>query len=216
LPNNILQELYNKNPRFTKKNGLAPFILKRGLDKTDVLKAFGMDANGDLMVTVDASGRGRESKTLQGMINLMARLSANQLIREYGDVTAQEKQDIAAGKADIMFSKKLVPENIKDGIIQALVSEKIRNDFGSTNKDVIFRIGARVILADDLNYDFLRRIILTETKNTLGAKQRRAFELKLFGIVATRYFSLKKFFQSTEIYMSMSNKKLGLLYLKVY
>ncbi len=105
LPNNILQELYNKNPRFTKKNGLAPFILKRGLDKTDVLRAFGMDANGDLMVTVDASGRGRESKTLQGMINLMARLSANQLIREYGDVTVQEKQDIAAGKADIMFSK---------------------------------------------------------------------------------------------------------------
>ena len=180
LPNNILQELYNKNPRFTKKNGLAPFILKRGLDKTDVLKAFGMDANGDLMVTVDASGRGRESKTLQGMINLMARLSANQLIREYGDVTAQEKQDIAAGKADIMFSKTLVPTKQKADIVSALDSEAVKSVFGSTNKDVFESMASKIRNTSGLNYDKLRKIILEATKNTLSIRQRRAFERTLF------------------------------------
>ena len=180
LPNNILQELYNKNPRFTKKNGLAPFILKRGLDKTDVLKAFGMDANGDLMVTVDASGRGRESKTLQGMINLMARLSANQLIREYGDVTAQEKQDIAAGKADIMFSKAIVPTKEKADIVSALDSEAVKSVFGSTNKDAFESMASKIRNTPDLNYDKLRKIILEATKNTLSTRQRRAFERVLF------------------------------------
>ena len=180
LPNNILQELYNKNPRFTKKNGLAPFILKRGLDKTDVLKAFGMDANGDLMVTVDASGRGRESKTLQGMINLMARLSANQLIREYGDVTVQEKQDIAAGKADIMFSKALVPTKEKADIVSALDSEAVKSVFGSTNKDVFESMASKIGDTPDLNYDKLRKIILESTKNTLSTRQRRTFERVLF------------------------------------
>ena len=180
LPNNILQELYNKNPRFTKKNGLAPFILKRGLDKTDVLKAFGMDANGDLMVTVDASGRGRESKTLQGMINLMARLSANQLIREYGDVTAQEKQDIAAGKADIMFSKKLVSTKEKGDIVSALDTEAVKSIFGSTNKDAFELMASKIRNTPDINYDKLRKIILEATKNTLSTRQRRAFERVLF------------------------------------
>ena len=180
LPNNILQELYNKNPRFTKKNGLAPFILKRGLYKTDVLKAFGMDANGDLMVTVDASGRGRESKTLQGMINLMARLSANQLIREYGDVTAQEKQDIAAGKADIMFSKKLVSTKEKSDIVSALDTEAVKSIFGSTNKDAFELMASKIRNTPDINYDKLKKIILEATKNTLSTRQRRAFERVLF------------------------------------
>jgi len=112
LPNNLLKAFYTReSQRRTEAQGLYEFKLNKNITKEDFLKAFGIDIEGK---PIDGIGpRNPEGQTIKTFANLFGKLVSNVEIRRLmlqhgGDPNFI--QDIAAGKSESMFSKKVMRE----------------------------------------------------------------------------------------------------------
>ena len=107
VANSILKRLYDKNPRIKKGAGLSPWSIKPGLTNQDVLDAIGRPKREDGR-KIQINPRSPEGQVIKGILNLVDRNIANELARTVeSDLTLEQKQDIAAGKSDVMFSKNV-------------------------------------------------------------------------------------------------------------
>ena len=105
VANSILKRLYNKNTRIKKGAGLSPWSLKKGLTNQDILDAIGRPKREDDR-KIQINPRSPEGQVIKGILNLVDRNIANELARTVeSDLTLEQKQDVAAGKSDVMFSK---------------------------------------------------------------------------------------------------------------
>ena len=107
LPNKVLKKLYNKNPRITKKEGLSPYTLKPNLKNQDILDAIGRFKRADGK-KFQINPRTPEAVAMQGLLNIVERNISNELVRTVpSNLTLEQKQDVAAGKSNLMFSKSV-------------------------------------------------------------------------------------------------------------
>ena len=102
VPKGLLNAFYTKQARVGKGAGLAPFKKNKGITKSDFLKAFGIVEG---KKAEDFSARSPEAQALKGIANLYGRLVTNEVVRSETDLDITQKQDVAAGKARLMFSK---------------------------------------------------------------------------------------------------------------
>jgi hypothetical protein len=101
VPKGLLNAFYTKQARVGKGAGLAPFKKNKGITKSDFLKAFGIVEG---KKAEDFSARSPEAQALKGIANLYGRLVTNEVVRSETDLDITQKQDVAAGKARLMFS----------------------------------------------------------------------------------------------------------------
>ena len=87
--------------------------------KADFLKAFGIVEG---KKAEDFSARSPQAQALKGMANLYGRLVTNEVVRSEADLDIETKQDIAAGKSRVMFSKS-------EDIFNAVTGKKANMDF---------------------------------------------------------------------------------------
>ena len=107
VANSILKRLYDKNPRIKKGAGLSPWSIKPGITNQDILDAIGRPKREDGK-KIQINPRSPEGQVIKGILNLVDRNIANELARTVeSDLTLEQKQDIAAGKSSVMFSKKV-------------------------------------------------------------------------------------------------------------
>ena len=105
----LLNAFYDKQARGTKGAGLSPFTLKKDISRADFLKAFGIVEG---KKAEGFSARSSEAQALKGVASLYGRLVTNEIVRSEIDLAPEVAQDIAAGKARVMFSNsKLVKGN---------------------------------------------------------------------------------------------------------
>ena len=102
VPKGLLNAFYTKQARVGKGAGLAPFKKNANITKADFLKAFGIVEG---KKAEEFSARSPEAQALKGIANLYGRLVTNEVIRSETDLDLTKKQDVAAGKARLMFSK---------------------------------------------------------------------------------------------------------------
>ena len=102
VPKGLLNAFYTKQKRVGTAAGLAPFTKNANITKADFLKAFGIVEG---KKAEDFSARSPEAQALKGMANLYGRLVTNEVARTETDLDIETKQDIAAGKSRVMFSK---------------------------------------------------------------------------------------------------------------
>ena len=105
VANSILKRLYDKNTRIKKGAGLSPWSLKQGVTNQDILDAIGRPKRADdKKIQIDP--RSPEGQVIKGLLNLVDRNIANELARTVpSNLTLEQKQDVAAGKSNTMFSK---------------------------------------------------------------------------------------------------------------
>ena len=121
VANSILKRLYDKNTRIKKGAGLSPWSLKKGLTNQDILDAIGRPKREDDR-KIQINPRSPEGQVIKGILNLVDRNIANELARTVeSDLTLEQKQDVAAGKSDVMFSKS---------------SQEILNKYGLDYKEI--------------------------------------------------------------------------------
>tara|TARA_B100000768_G_scaffold35175_1_gene33756 strand:- start:1472 stop:9292 length:7821 start_codon:yes stop_codon:yes gene_type:complete len=108
VANSVLKKLYDKNPRIKKGQGLSPWTLKKGLNNNDILEAIGRPKG---VEPKPISPRSPEGQVIKGILNIVDKNITNELVRTVeSDLTLEQKQDVAAGKALTMFSKEAVLE----------------------------------------------------------------------------------------------------------
>ena len=131
LPNKVLEKLYNKNPRITKKSGLSPYTLKPNLKNQDILDAIGRFKRADgKKIQIDP--RSPEAVAMQGLLSIVERNISNELVRIVpSDLTLEQKQDVAAGKSATMFSKVLTANSAE--LLSTYNIEDRYNGFDNTN-----------------------------------------------------------------------------------
>jgi len=103
VPKGLLNSFYTKQARVGKGAGLAPFKKNANITKADFLKAFGIVEG---KKAEEFSARSPEAQALKGIANLYGRLVTNEVIRSETDLDLTKKQDVAAGKARLMFSRQ--------------------------------------------------------------------------------------------------------------
>jgi len=116
VANSILKRLYDKNPRIKKGAGLSPWSIKPDITNQDILDAIGRPKReGDRKIQINP--RSPEGQVIKGILNLVDRNIANELARTVeSDLTLEQKQDIAAGKSDVMFSKALAKVLVESAV----------------------------------------------------------------------------------------------------
>ena len=119
VPKGLLNAFYTKQERIGKGAGLAPFKKNPNITKADFLKAFGIVEG---KKAEDFSARSPEAQALKGIANLYGRLVTNEVVRSEADLDIETKQDIAAGKSRVMFSKS-------EDIFNAVTGKKANMDF---------------------------------------------------------------------------------------
>jgi len=125
VPKGLLNAFYTKQPRVGKGAGLAPFKLNKGISKADFLETFGI-VEGKKAEGFNA--RSPQAQALKGIASLYGRLVTNEIARsEEVGLSPEVKKDIAAGKAERMFSKTKAAENL----FQKLPFEQTKNDFNT-------------------------------------------------------------------------------------
>ncbi len=102
VPKGLLNAFYTKQKRIGTAAGLAPFTKNADITKADFLRAFGIVEG---KKAEDFSARSPQAQALKGMANLYGRLVTNEIARAETDLDIETKQDIAAGKSRLMFSK---------------------------------------------------------------------------------------------------------------
>jgi len=109
VPNNLLKVFYIKDTiRRTEAQGLYEYKLIEDITKEQFLKAFGMDVEGNQLPGIGP--RNPEGQTIKTFSNLFGKLVSNVEIRRSMIEDGASKnliQDIAAGKSEAMFSKRL-------------------------------------------------------------------------------------------------------------
>ena len=132
VANSILKRLYDKNPRIKKGAGLSPWSIKPGLTNQDVLDAIGRPKREDGR-KIQINPRSPEGQVIKGILNLVDRNIANELARTVeSDLTLEQKQDVAAGKSDVMFSKNV---NGFDPTYNTAFSQVVNIDINKTYGD---------------------------------------------------------------------------------
>ena len=102
VPKGLLDAFYTKKARLGKGAGLAPFVLNKGINKADFLKAFGI-VDGKKQEGFNA--RSSQAQALKGIAGLYGKLVTNEIVRSDTDLSLETKQDVAAGKNTSMASK---------------------------------------------------------------------------------------------------------------
>jgi hypothetical protein len=116
VPKGLLNAFYTKQARVGKGAGLAPFKKNKGITKSDFLKAFGIIEG---KKAEDFSARSPEAQALKGIANLYGRLVTNEVVRSETDLDITQKQDVAAGKARLMFSKTGIASDMNTTVEKA-------------------------------------------------------------------------------------------------
>ena len=98
-------ETSTKTGRVRTQPGLVPFSLKENITMEEFLEVFQMDKDGNISPDVKIVGKEGVSGAMKNALNLVGKLITNQIIREFGDITPIERENILAGKASIMYSK---------------------------------------------------------------------------------------------------------------
>jgi hypothetical protein len=109
IKRNLLKAFYEKEPtRRTDANGLWEFKLRDDLTEADFLKAFGMNEKGERLR--GKGPRDSEGQTLKAFTDTLGKLATNteirKILQEQG-YDAVKIQDIAQGKSEAMFSRKV-------------------------------------------------------------------------------------------------------------
>ena len=105
----LLTKFYTKlADRVNTGPGLFPHVLKNGLTEEDFLNGFGII---DGVINPNVSTRKSEAAALKAIVDLQGRLITNQLVRESDTLSPMEKQDVASGKSDEMFSIEETEDN---------------------------------------------------------------------------------------------------------
>ena len=112
----LLDVFYTKQERLTTGAGLSPYKLN-SINRQQFLEGLGI-VDGKLREGL--SPRSPEAQRIKGIMNLTGKLITNEIVRTESDLSLEAKQDLAAGKADVMFSKmKKLP-----------INEEVANEFG--------------------------------------------------------------------------------------
>jgi len=98
-------EAPTKTGRVRTQAGLKPFSLRKNITMEEFLEFFQMDKSGNISPDVETIGSKGVSGAMKNTLNLVGKLITNQIIREFGDITPIERENILAGKASIMYSK---------------------------------------------------------------------------------------------------------------
>ena len=117
LPKNLMELAYKIESRKTTGIGNVERTAQK-LTIEEIYEAIGatVDADGNVVKKPNVSGRDREGQTLLGLIKLTGRMVTNELSRTETDLDPMTKEDLAAGKNDLMFS---LAENVVGSTIEA-------------------------------------------------------------------------------------------------
>ena len=117
LPKNLMELAYKIESRKTTGIGNVERTAQK-LTIEEIYEAIGatVDADGNVVKKPSISGRDREGQTLLGLIKLTGRMVTNELSRTETDLDPMTKEDLAAGKNDLMFS---LAENAVGSTIEA-------------------------------------------------------------------------------------------------
>ncbi len=117
LPKNLMELAYKVESRKTTGIGNVERTAQK-LTIEEIYEAIGatVDADGNVVKKPSISGRDREGQTLLGLIKLTGRMVTNELSRTETDLDPMTKEDLAAGKNDLMFS---LAENVVGSTIEA-------------------------------------------------------------------------------------------------
>jgi hypothetical protein len=128
VPKSLLDVFYTKQERLTRGAGLSPYKLN-SINRQQFLEGLGI-VDGKLREGL--SPRSPEAQRIKGIMNLTGKLITNEIVRSESDLSLEAKQDLAAGKADVMFSK----------VKKLKINEQVANEFGGKiNKDNVQEIG---------------------------------------------------------------------------
>ena len=190
VANSILKRLYDKNPRIKKGAGLSPWSIKPNLTNQDVLDAIGRPKREDGR-KIQINPRSPEGQVIKGILNLVDRNIANELARTVeSDLTLEQKQDVAAGKSNLMFSKKIENATSKD-FLSSKVSEKAKTSIINNISNVLVGSKASDTLMTELNDAISKRVeesknmgqvlesMFEESERILSTRQSRELQAKL-------------------------------------
>lgn len=121
VPKSLLDVFYTKQDRLTKGAGLSPYKLNPAT-RQEFLEALGIE---DGKLKEGLSPRSSEAQRIKSIMSLTGKLITNEIVRSETDLSLETKQDIAAGKSRVMFSK-IVEKGIERPLIE-LESGKITN-----------------------------------------------------------------------------------------
>jgi len=193
VPNSVLKLLYDKNPRIKKGAGLSPWTLKKGLTNQDILDAIGRPKRADDK-RIQIEPRSPEGQIIKGILSIVDKNIANELVRTVdSDLTLEQKQDVAAGKSRLMFSKTIENENKE--FLNKEISNKQKVSISNSIKDVLVGKNTKDALMIELNNSILRKVedsknmrqvlevMFNEPEKLLSPRQAREFQAKLITAV---------------------------------
>ena len=103
VPKSLLDVFYTKQDRLTKGAGLSPYKLNP-TTRQEFLEALGIE---DGKLKEGLSPRSSEAQRIKSIMSLTGKLITNEIVRSETDLSLETKQDIAAGKSRVMFSKSI-------------------------------------------------------------------------------------------------------------
>ena len=192
VPSSVLKRLYDKNPRIKKGAGLSPWTLKKGLTNNDILEAIGRPKG---VEPKRISPRSPEGQVIKGILNIVDKNITNELVRTVeSDLTLEQKQDVAAGKSRLMFSKAIEESTDKE-FLDKEISSKQKVSISNSVKDVLVGKNTKDALMVELNDSILRKVedsknmrqvleaMFSEPEKLLSPRQARELQAKLITAV---------------------------------
>ena len=195
VPKGLLNAFYTKQERIGKGAGLAPFKKNPNITKADFLKAFGIVEG---KKAEDFSARSPEAQALKGIANLYGRLVTNEIVRTETDLDIETKQDIAAGKARLMFSKAIEKSTSKE-FLDKKISSQEKTSISNSVRKVLIGKNTKDALMIELSDSILRKVedsknmgqildaMFSEPEKLLSIRQAREFQAKLITAVQDSY-----------------------------
>lgn len=145
LPKNLMELAYKIESRKTTGIGNVERTAQK-LTIEEIYEAIGaiVDADGNVVKKPSISGRDREGQTLLGLIKLTGRMVTNELSRTETDLDPMTKEDLAAGKNEMMFSLAEKGINLSNNIVNSLTDQEIILLAGITNERNITAINNNI------------------------------------------------------------------------
>ena len=145
LPKNLMELAYKIESRKTTGIGNVERTAQK-LTIEEIYEAIGatVDADGNVVKKPNISGRDREGQTLLGLIKLTGRMVTNELSRTETDLDPMTKEDLAAGKNDLMFSLAEKGIDLSNNIVNSLTDQEIILLAGITNERNITAINNNI------------------------------------------------------------------------
>ena len=191
----LLNAFYDKQARGTKGAGLSPFTLKKDISRADFLEAFGIVEG---KKAEGFSARSSQAQALKGIASLYGRLVTNEIVRSEIDLAPEVAQDIAAGKARVMFSKAAKFNSSLNKVDYSFANE---SDINETRNSIINNIAPGLSAEEFINIflgtskrAYKQGKIIEEVKIE-GKKQKRIVRFKEDG---DRFSTRQFLFLNTE------------------